>query len=245
MDNRLTPKQQKRFKDLFKKRKDKGKRFDPKRYGKPPKGLLDKLRKKKKDGVITFKELERMQKSKPKVMEAKKGGSAKFPDLSGDGKVTQKDILMGRGVIKRKKGGPVDKPSKKKSLAAKAAELIKKQLEKRRKLLPFVTTGPRRVPRPKLPKPMDPKAPRQVPRPQLPKPRVPGRPPRVTPAGPRRKRRMMADGGFSGRAGIAFSADNKLRRGLKRISDSDAKFNRERKARKAGRLAKRGYGKAR
>ena len=31
----------------------------------------------------------------------------KFPDLSGDGKVTQKDILMGRGVIKRpnKKGG--------------------------------------------------------------------------------------------------------------------------------------------
>ena len=245
MDNRLTPKQQKRFKDLFKKRKDKGKRFDPKRYGKPPKGLLDKLRKKKKDGVITFKELERMQKSKPKVMEAKKGGSAKFPDLSGDGKVTQKDILIGRGVIKRKKGGPVDKPSKKKSLAAKAAELIKKQLEKRRKLLPFVTTGPRRVPRPKLPKPMDPKAPRQVPRPQLPKPRVPGRPPRVTPAGPRRKRRMMADGGFSGRAGIAFSADNKLRRGLKRISDSDAKFNRERKARKAGRLAKRGYGKAR
>ena len=38
----------------------------------------------------------------------KKGGSVKkFPDLSGDGKVTMKDILMGRGVIKRpkKKGG--------------------------------------------------------------------------------------------------------------------------------------------
>ena len=36
----------------------------------------------------------------------KKGGKA-FPDLSGDGKVTMKDILMGRGVIKRpkKKGG--------------------------------------------------------------------------------------------------------------------------------------------
>ena len=28
---------------------------------------------------------------------------AKFPDLSGDGKVTQKDILMGRGVIKKPK----------------------------------------------------------------------------------------------------------------------------------------------
>ena len=35
-----------------------------------------------------------------------KGGKS-FPDLSGDGKVTMKDILMGRGVIKRpkKKGG--------------------------------------------------------------------------------------------------------------------------------------------
>ena len=30
----------------------------------------------------------------------KKGG---FPDLSGDGKVTKKDILMGRGVIPRNK----------------------------------------------------------------------------------------------------------------------------------------------
>jgi|TARA_R100000655_G_scaffold75991_1_gene114953 hypothetical protein len=26
----------------------------------------------------------------------------KFPDLSGDGKVTKKDILMGRGIIKKK-----------------------------------------------------------------------------------------------------------------------------------------------
>jgi hypothetical protein len=26
-----------------------------------------------------------------------------FPDLSGDGKITQKDILMGRGVIPREK----------------------------------------------------------------------------------------------------------------------------------------------
>ena len=35
-----------------------------------------------------------------------------FPDLSGDGKVTQKDILMGRGVIKRPKafGGKEDSP---------------------------------------------------------------------------------------------------------------------------------------
>ena len=38
----------------------------------------------------------------------------KFPDLSGDGKVTKKDILMGRGVVKKKRGGPVDSPKKKK-----------------------------------------------------------------------------------------------------------------------------------
>ena len=34
----------------------------------------------------------------------KKGG---FPDMSGDGKVTKKDVLMGRGVIKKKKGGAI------------------------------------------------------------------------------------------------------------------------------------------
>ena len=35
------------------------------------------------------------------------GQMKKFPDLSGDGKVTMKDVLMGRGVIPRKgkKGG--------------------------------------------------------------------------------------------------------------------------------------------
>ena len=33
--------------------------------------------------------------------EFEKGGKA-FPDLSGDGKTTFKDVLMGRGVIKKK-----------------------------------------------------------------------------------------------------------------------------------------------
>ena len=41
-----------------------------------------------------------------------KGGKVKgkkgFPDLTGDGKVTFKDILKGRGVIK-KKGGMIKK----------------------------------------------------------------------------------------------------------------------------------------
>tara|TARA_A100001515_G_scaffold98551_1_gene79469 strand:- start:30388 stop:33237 length:2850 start_codon:yes stop_codon:yes gene_type:complete len=35
------------------------------------------------------------------------GGAEKFPDLSGDGKVTQKDILIGRGVIEKQEGGGV------------------------------------------------------------------------------------------------------------------------------------------
>ena len=36
----------------------------------------------------------------------KKGGAA-FPDLTGDGKVTQKDILKGRGVDLKQEGGAV------------------------------------------------------------------------------------------------------------------------------------------
>ena len=40
-------------------------------------------------------------------LEFKKGGKA-FPDLTGDGKVTFKDVLKGRGVIK-KKGGMIKK----------------------------------------------------------------------------------------------------------------------------------------
>ena len=32
-------------------------------------------------------------------------GGGNFPYLSGDGKVTQKDILMGKGVIKKGYGG--------------------------------------------------------------------------------------------------------------------------------------------
>jgi hypothetical protein len=36
-----------------------------------------------------------------------KMGGAAFPDLSGDGKVTQKDILIGRGVIEKQEGGMV------------------------------------------------------------------------------------------------------------------------------------------
>ena len=46
-------------------------------------------------------------KKKPPGYKAGKTVDGKFPDLSGDGKVTQKDILMGKGVIKKKGGGKV------------------------------------------------------------------------------------------------------------------------------------------
>ena len=38
-----------------------------------------------------------------------KGGAAGFPDVSGDGKITQKDILMARGVEFKQEGGPAGK----------------------------------------------------------------------------------------------------------------------------------------
>ena len=43
-----------------------------------------------------------------------KNGSS-FPDLSGDGKVTMKDVLMGRGVIKKGKKKKKKKIKKAKS----------------------------------------------------------------------------------------------------------------------------------
>ena len=42
------------------------------------------------------------QKKEAKQPGYKKGG---FPDLSGDGKTTMKDVLIGRGVIKKARGG--------------------------------------------------------------------------------------------------------------------------------------------
>lgn len=42
-----------------------------------------------------------------KLKKAKDGGS--FPDLNKDGKVTKADVLVGRGVIKAKKGAKMAK----------------------------------------------------------------------------------------------------------------------------------------
>lgn len=52
-----------------------------------------------------------------------KGG---FPDLSGDGKITQKDILMGKGVIKMKKGGIVKKKSSRTRIAKRGFGIAKR-----------------------------------------------------------------------------------------------------------------------
>jgi len=64
---------------------------------------LKKINKKIKGSDKEFKKLKEMTPSQPLA----KGGPAKkkkkFPDISGDGKVTMKDILMARGVIPKKK----------------------------------------------------------------------------------------------------------------------------------------------
>ena len=52
-----------------------------------------------------------------------KGGS--FPDFSGDGKTTMKDILMGRGVI--------PKPKNKKKIAKKIKTPMEKAIKKNKK----------------------------------------------------------------------------------------------------------------
>ena len=52
-----------------------------------------------------------------------KGG---FPDLSGDGEVTQKDILMGKGVIKMKKGGIVKNKSSRTRIAKRGFGIAKR-----------------------------------------------------------------------------------------------------------------------
>ena len=53
-----------------------------------------------------------------------------FPDLSGDGKTTMKDILIGRGVIKRSKGGST-MPGMKKRVMKRGGGMMKKPMLKR------------------------------------------------------------------------------------------------------------------
>ena len=82
------------------------------RKGKARGGLanaVDKLKEKPKKKKNNIKEKILPEKKKNRLEELrkelgmKKGGKAKFPDLTGDGKVTKADILKGRGVFR--KGG--------------------------------------------------------------------------------------------------------------------------------------------
>ena len=57
-----------------------------------------------KEKILPKKKQDRLEELR-KELGMKKGGKAKFPDLTGDGKVTRADILKGRGVFK--KGGGV------------------------------------------------------------------------------------------------------------------------------------------
>jgi hypothetical protein len=68
--------------------------------------------------------------SKKKIQKKAKGGrvglkGGSFPDLSGDGKTTMKDILMGRGVI--------PKPKNKKKIAKKIKTPMEKAIKKNKK----------------------------------------------------------------------------------------------------------------
>ena len=84
-----------------------------------------KMRKKGAKGAPKASDFARAKQTARKGM--KKGG---FPDLSGDGKITKKDILMGRGVIsktkKKMKRGGLSRPKRVDNVPAK---MIKKPVD--------------------------------------------------------------------------------------------------------------------
>ena len=68
------------------------------------------------------------------VRKAKKGGTMK--DLSGDGKITRKDVLIGRGVIAKKaQGGPIIDKLKAKLAERKVTKAIKKSVKSSGKII--------------------------------------------------------------------------------------------------------------
>ena len=79
---------------------------------------------------LEIKKLEKQLGKKPTTQKFNKGGrvglkrgGGKFPDFSGDGKTTMKDILMARGVIPKPKG-------KKKMMAKKSKSPMDKTVRK-------------------------------------------------------------------------------------------------------------------
>ena len=105
----------------------------------------------KKQGLLELKIEKRIKEGKPEpdkkktknpgkggkgnIIKVKDGGD--FPDLSGDGKITQKDILIGKGVIKKKAGGLAEATAKLKANGFKkgglAGRLAKRGYGKARK----------------------------------------------------------------------------------------------------------------
>ena len=91
---------------------------EPKKLGDLPKGKVYRLNEVPTDRKpytldkvpTDRKPIKPLRRLKPEVRDARKyGGRMKlkggsFPDLNKDGKITKADILMGRGVIKKKKG---------------------------------------------------------------------------------------------------------------------------------------------
>ena len=62
----------------------------------------------------------------------KKGGEMKkFPDKNKDGKVTFKDVLIGRGAIKKSKGGYVDMSEEHEGMESKAEEAKEYAMEEK------------------------------------------------------------------------------------------------------------------
>ena len=54
-----------------------------------------------------------------------------FPDLNKDGKVTFKDVLIGRGAIKKSKGGYVDMSEEHEGMESKAEEAKEYAMEEK------------------------------------------------------------------------------------------------------------------
>ena len=77
--------------------------------GKVSENIKKRFKENMKEKIIPSKKKKRLDELR-KELGMKKGGRAKFPDLTGDGKVTRADVLKGRGVFK--KGGKVSKKVK-------------------------------------------------------------------------------------------------------------------------------------
>jgi len=90
---------------ILKREKKMGGGMMGRRFGMEEGGKAKKPFKITKDNIEKIKEAmkKRPQNQRPPKREMYKKGSKKFPDLTGDGKVTFADILKGRGVINGKK----------------------------------------------------------------------------------------------------------------------------------------------